>query len=75
LAIRVFPFGFEALVDSKEEIIGLKGEEEGSEEYLERDIVEYNLSIGQYTSIESLRSSLLVPSYSIRRTNESRESA
>jgi hypothetical protein len=45
LAIRVFLFGFKALVDSKEEIIRLKGGEERSEEYLERGIVEYNLSI------------------------------
>jgi hypothetical protein len=35
LAIRVFLFDFEALVDSKEEIMRLKEGEEGSEEYLE----------------------------------------
>jgi hypothetical protein len=42
----VFLFGFEALVDSKEEIMGLKEGEEGLKEYLERGIIEYNLSIG-----------------------------
>jgi hypothetical protein len=87
LTVKVFPFGFEELINDEEERDGNKNskkrgkeEEERPEEsskrrnLIEKSVVDTSLSIDYSTKVGSLDSSLLAPNYFVEGTNEIEES-